>query len=149
VKLVGAISSGEGIGSAAADFGISVLSLASPIPGAGQAVKVAIKAKRVHGNSRTSTNIQHRYEIVDNTGDVVKTGISGRPLNLNGTSGRANSQVNTLNKNSNGATYSARVSESNIGGRQAALNAERSATNQLARDGNTLRLQRRPQPQPD
>jgi len=53
---------------------------------------------KVHGNSKLSTKPQHGYEIYNTeTGDVVKTGISGQKLNLNGTSPRANSQVNKLN----------------------------------------------------
>ena len=54
---------------------------------------------KVHGNSKLSAKPQHGYEIYNTeTGDVVKTGISGQKLNLNGTSPRANSQVNKLNK---------------------------------------------------
>ncbi len=60
---------------------------------------------KVHGNSKNSTNPQHAYVIVDTananpqTGEyqVAKVGVSGRPLNQNGTSGRANGQVNKLN----------------------------------------------------
>lgn len=99
----------------------------------------------VHGNSKISQKLQHRYEIVDNrTGDVAKTGISGRDLNVNGTSGRANSQVNALNRAEGEGTYSARVVETNLPGRQAALDAESAATARLREAGNDLPLQRRP-----
>ncbi|WP_260865962.1 hypothetical protein [Paenibacillus xylanexedens] len=50
-----------------------------------------------HGNSLSSTNPNHVYVIVDSNGDLVKVGISGQPLNTNGTSPRANIQVSTLN----------------------------------------------------
>jgi len=50
-----------------------------------------------HGNSLSSTNPNHVYVIVDGNGNMVKVGISGQPLNSNGTSPRANPQVSTLN----------------------------------------------------
>lgn len=54
---------------------------------------------KVHGNSKQSTNEQHKYEIYEKaTNDVVKTGLSGQPLNKDGSSPRANAQVNALNK---------------------------------------------------
>ena len=102
-------------------------------------------ADAAHGNSKLSQRAQHRYEIVDNrTGEVAKTGISGRPLNANGTSGRANSQINALNRVGGEGAYSARIVETNIPGRQAALNAEAAATARLREAGNELPLQRRP-----
>jgi RHS repeat-associated protein len=53
-----------------------------------------------HGNNASSTNPQHVYEIKDNqTGETYKYGISGRPLNQDGSSPRANTQVNALNNN--------------------------------------------------
>jgi RHS repeat-associated protein len=68
-------------------------------------------AFNVHGNSATSTARQHGYEIVDTwTGEVVKTGVSGAPLNRSGTSPRANSQVNRWNREPGNANrYEARV----------------------------------------
>ena len=103
--------------------------------------------KGVHGNSKASPKLNHRYEIVENsTEDVVKTGISGEVLNLNGTSRRANSQVNALNRVKGPGTYSAVLREINLPGRQAALDAERLATTQLHEAGNSLVLQHRPKP---
>ena len=100
-----------------------------------------------HGNSKLSPNAQHRYEIVENSsGDVVKTGISGKPMNQNGTSGRANGQVNELNAAEGQGTYSATVPEKNLPGRQTGINAEQAATTQLDAAGNSLRLQKRPKP---
>ncbi len=53
---------------------------------------------------------QHGYEIYNTeTGDVVRTGISGQKLNLNGTSPRANSQVNKLNRNARNQLYDFRI----------------------------------------
>lgn len=104
-------------------------------------------ARGIHGNSKASTAPQHRYEIVETAkGDVVKTGISGLPLNANGTSGRANTQVNALNKSEGQGTYSASVRETNLPGRKAGLDAEQAATTRLHKEGNSLRLQRRPEP---
>ena len=51
----------------------------------------------MHGNSLSSTNPNHVYVIVDQDGSMVKVGISGQPLNVNGTSPRANPQVSTFN----------------------------------------------------
>ena len=67
-------------------------------------------SKSVHGNSKTSTKPQHGYEIYNKkTGDVVKTGISGQTLNKNGTSPRANTQVNKFNKLAGEDIYDARI----------------------------------------
>lgn len=52
----------------------------------------------VHGNDASNGNPQHVYEIKDNqTGETFKYGISGQPLNQDGSSPRANTQVNALN----------------------------------------------------
>jgi hypothetical protein len=101
-----------------------------------------------HGNSKTSPKEQHRYEIVDNknNGDVVKTGISGQDLNKNGTSPRANSQVNQWNREAGEERYSPNVKEVKIPGRAAGLENEQAATNSLSADGNSLRLQQKPTP---
>ena len=99
----------------------------------------------VHGNSKLSTKPQHRYEIYNTeTGEVVKTGISGKPLNKDGTSLRANTQVNALNRQEGSGTYSARVVETDLPGRQAALEAEKAATNRLKDEGHKLLKQQRP-----
>jgi RHS repeat-associated protein len=104
-------------------------------------------SSKVNGNSAASTTPQHRYEIRDRSGDVVKTGISGAPLNQNDSSRRANTQVNRLNRQEGDGAYSATVVETDIPGRTAALQSERAATNRLRAEGNTLRLQQRPQPE--
>ena len=99
----------------------------------------------VHGNSLRSTKLQHRYEIYNTeTGEVVKTGISGRTLNKDGTSPRANTQVNALNRQEGAGTYSARVVETNLPGRQAALDAEKAASERLRSEGYKLIEQQRP-----
>ena len=67
-------------------------------------------------------------------------------MNQNGTSARANRQVNKLNAAEGEGTYSAKVCETNLPGRQAALDAEKAATTQLDAAGNTLRLQKKPEP---
>ena len=96
----------------------------------------------VHGNTKLSTKPQHRYEIYNTeTGDVAKTGISGRSLNKDGTSPRANAQVNAFNRQEGSGTYSARVVETDLPGRQAALKAERGATKQLKEEGHMLEKQ--------
>ena len=76
------------------------------------------------------------YVIKDTQkGDIiVKNGISGQPLNKNGSSPRANQQVNELNKlPGNEGRYKAEV-DSQVpegpGARQAALEAEQAVSNQ-------------------
>ncbi len=64
--------------------------------------RVASSGVLVHnasGNSYTSANAQHGYHILDSwNGDKpAKIEVSGGPLNKNGTSPRANSQVNAWN----------------------------------------------------
>jgi len=51
-----------------------------------------------HGNNLNSTNEQHGYYIIDKyTGKRVKVGVSGQPLKSDGSSSRAQSQVDKLN----------------------------------------------------
>lgn len=106
----------------------------------------ASKAEEPHLNSKTSTAPNHRYVIKEGD-DVVKTGISGRPLNANGSSPRANTQINKLNKAAGHKDYTAEVVEENIPGRTQALANEQAATNDLNKAGNSLKLQTKPQPQ--
>ncbi|MCA3000430.1 MAG: hypothetical protein ING75_17715, partial [Rhodocyclaceae bacterium] len=129
------------------------------VSSAGPAVSNMVKRKgdgtEPHGNSRNSTKPQHRYEIVDEKNinpktqkpDVVKPGISGGELNQDGSSRRANSQVNKLNREAGEHRYAATVTEKNIPGRAAALESERAAANQLRKDGNTLSQHVRPKPE--
>lgn len=66
-----------------------------------------------HGNSRKSNNTQHGYEIKDKKGEIVDQGISGQPLNKNGTSPRAQQKIRTKYKNDPNLTQS--VTKKNIG----------------------------------
>ncbi len=96
----------------------------------------------VHGNHKASPKPHHRYEIYDvNTNKVVKTGISGQPLNTNGTSPRANIQVNQFNREAGTKQFAARIVETNIPGRSAALEAEKTATQLLKKAGHPLNKQ--------
>jgi RHS repeat-associated protein len=91
----------------------------------------------LHGNSASSTNPQHVYMITDNqTGQVYKYGISGQPLNSNG-SPRANSQTNRLNQQhpklpDGSPRFSATVIASNVPNRKAALSLEQHFVNSHA-----------------
>ena len=109
---------------------VDVAAIVTPgVPGGAGALIKAVRGTRsvdnagdaanaaVHGNSLRSTKPQHRYEIYNTeTGEVVKTGISGRPLNMDGTSPRANTQVNALNRRDGADIYSARVVEKDLPG---------------------------------
>ncbi|WP_072335253.1 MULTISPECIES: hypothetical protein [unclassified Paenibacillus] len=102
--------------------------------------------KSVNGNSTVSTKPQHGYEIfVKDGGDVVKNGISGRPLNKNGTSPRANQQVNAWNKAAGYDKYDARI----IGqfpDRYEALNWETNYAQRLWENGNSMSMHSHPRP---
>ncbi|MBA1421535.1 MAG: hypothetical protein FAF03_12085 [Epsilonproteobacteria bacterium] len=61
--------------------------------------QVFVNSPSEHGNSASSTNAQHGYHIVDtDTGNRVKPGVSGQPLRGDGTSPRAQTQVDRLNE---------------------------------------------------
>ena len=125
--------------------------VAAAVPEVGAAARLggdaAQAGNRVHGNSGESLVPQHRYEIADTrTGDVVKTGISGQPLNKNLSSPRANRQVNALNREAGADAFEVKVRETDIPGRAAAKTAEQHATDALAAGGNSLREQKLPRP---
>lgn len=90
-------------------------------------------AQNIHGNSLDSTKPQHTYDIIDtDTGKLHKTGISGQPLNKDGSSPRANGQVNTLNNAAGYDKYKATVTGTNIPGRRAALQQEQQRVDDYA-----------------
>ena len=97
--------------------------------GTGKTIGKSFRSK-VHGNSKLSTKEQHGYKIYDREmpvagGDgVAKVGISGQPLNKNGTSPRANSQVNQWNRACGSDRYYAVIADEYLPNRQAALNWE-------------------------
>lgn len=76
-----------------------------------------VTVTKVHGNSKNSVNAQHGYEIFNQeTGEVVKTGVSGGKMTKSGDSYRANRQVNKWNKKEGEGKYAARVVYQNGGG---------------------------------
>ncbi|WP_282037038.1 DUF6443 domain-containing protein [Aquimarina algiphila] len=109
--------------------------------------KVPTPEIKVNGNSKASKAAQHGYEITNTTKGVRhKVGVSGGALNKNGTSRRANSQVNKLNKQG-GDTYKAEVKVKNVQGRQNILNWEQSEVNSYyQKTGTTPAGQKRPKP---
>ncbi len=129
----------------------------SPEESARQYVEASVKEaveKAVHGNSNASTKPQHGYEIFEiESGNVFKTGISGQELNKTGDpndrSPRANSQVNSWNKEAGYERFGARVIE-NVGNtRFEAKQWEQENTNRLDKEGHTLDFQKTPQPSDD
>lgn len=98
-----------------------------------------------HGNSKSSTKPQHGYEIYEkSTGKVMKTGISGQSLNSNGTSPRANRQVNSYNKVAGYDRYGARVVISNMPGRRFALAWEKYNADRLRGLGHPMTFHKIP-----
>lgn len=80
---------------------------------------------KIHGNSLQSPNLHHLYEIVDTEeNDVFKYGISGDPLLKDGTSARANEQVNLFNLVVNRVRFYSRVLLTEIRGRAEAEHLE-------------------------
>jgi RHS repeat-associated protein len=98
-----------------------------------------------HGNSKSSTKKQHGYEIYEiDGGNVVKTGISGQPLNQNNTSPRANRQVNQFNNEAGEIKYDSRIMIKDVGSRTEILRWETENTKILARAGNNMYKQKLP-----
>ncbi len=99
-----------------------------------------------HGNSILSTNLNHVYVIVDQNGNMVKVGISGQPLNKNGTSPRANPQVLDFNKNGMN-TYAVIVKKDMT--RRQALDLEQKITDKhAARNGGEMPSEYHERPYP-
>lgn len=70
-----------------------------------------------HPNDDRSERENHLYAILDKDGDVAKVGISARRLNADGTSPRAQQQVNKWNLEEKGAGYQQQVLVKGIQGR--------------------------------
>ncbi|OAS14692.1 polymorphic toxin-type HINT domain-containing protein [Paenibacillus oryzisoli] len=100
-----------------------------------------------NGNSKASMKPQHGYEISETTtGKVAKTGISGQPLNKNGSSPRANQQINSWNKMAGYNKYKANVVQPSIANRQDALNWEMQNAQRLWDAGQPMDKHIRPRP---
>ena len=83
-------------------------------------------AKKKHGNSHENEGEHHLYEIYDEKRKgVYKYGISGKPLNQDRTSPRANEQVRYLNRAVGWCRYIANILKTCIAGRLKAEMLER------------------------
>jgi len=118
--------------------------------GKGGSPKYNSKIKSVNGNSIKSQNSQHGYEIKNVTkGDRHKVGISGGKLNKDGSSRRANSQVNKLNSLGTDK-YEADVKIKDVKGREKILDWEKNEVNKHYNEtGKTPDGQSRPLPNSD
>jgi len=102
-------------------------------------------AKSIHGNSNKSKRLHHGYKILDKkTRQVMKIGISGGKLNKNGTSRRANSQVNAWNKAVGSKRYKAVVIKKNLRGRLKAKRWEQGRVDSVYLGGGKMRRHRLP-----
>jgi URI fold toxin 2 len=109
-----------------------------------------------NGNSKGSNRPQHTYDVEREPGGndppgVVKTGVSGAPLNKNDSSPRANAQVNKLNAKEKGKnTYTAKVTKANITksknktARQRALDRENNRAQKHFKDSQPMDRHTRP-----
>ena len=85
--------------------------------------------KPTHDNSKDSKKKQHLYAIIEIFRNLAyKFGISGEKLNKDGSSPRANSQVNKLNKRTGKETFKAEILETDIEDRNEALQKEKDVT---------------------
>lgn len=67
-------------------------------------------------------------------------------MNLNGTSPRANTQVNKLNKSARKNLYDSRIVATDMTNRLSALEWERENALRLWNEGNSMSLHKRPRP---
>ncbi|EAG0756258.1 hypothetical protein A7X98_03155 [Listeria monocytogenes] len=110
-------------------------------------------AKAIGANSKRSKRINHGYEIYEKSRGkkkIVKVGISASRLNKNGTSARANRQVNKWNKQAGYQKYHARVVKKSLKGRQKALNWEQGRVTRIGKANSRLfpnQKHKRPLPQ--
>jgi hypothetical protein len=84
--------------------------------------------KPPHGNAKDSLKKQHLYEIKDavlpDDDNTFKYGVSGSALNKDGSSPRANAQVNQLNKKQGFLQFFASLLKTGLNGRMEALEEE-------------------------
>jgi RHS repeat-associated protein len=103
----------------------------------------------LHGNSNNSPKPNHVYVIFDRqTGRMMKPGINGRSLNRNGTSPRANQQVNQLNR-TNPGRYDSVIVQQNVSRLDAKATEQRITDTYAARNGGDMpsTIHQRPLPQ--
>ncbi|MCB2343292.1 RHS repeat-associated core domain-containing protein, partial [Clostridium estertheticum] len=112
--------------------------------------KAPVSKNNAHGNCKDSTNPNHVYVIVDDdTGEMMKVGISGQQIQQNGTSPRSNPQVAALNIQNGTERYRATIIEQNLT-REEALNLEQMITDKhAARNSGNMpsEIHKRPLPQ--
>lgn len=141
------------------DWGDALISSAGLLPLVGDVAKVgklgkdvkiietaidAVKESKttikvVNGNSRKSQKAQHLYEIFDKeTGEVVKTGISGGKITKKGKSYRVAQQVNKWNRMNKKDVFNSRIVRKIPAGKNArekALQAEKANAIRLRNEG--------------
>ena len=101
-----------------------------------------------HGNSGFSTRKQHGYFIRDTAekekGNIAKVGISGIKLNKNGTSRRANYQVNKLNRRAGYERYRAQVVRTYMPNRRYALEWEKQMSKLVINLNHIMNIHKKP-----
>ena len=144
--VVTAGACGTGVGCVAPAVGVvqAARGLVVAAHGAVVGVNTAINIFR-HGNAASSTRPQHGYEIVDQKGDVKKVGVSGQKLNQNGSSPRANSQVNRANRSRPANNQvEGRVRRTNVPSRRQILEWERQQAELRRSQGHSMDMHTRP-----
>jgi RHS repeat-associated protein len=108
----------------------------------------------LNGNDHRARRPQHGYVIRDTKvrnpkgqADAVKNGVSGTKLNKDGTSRRANQQVNRWNREpGNKNRFKASIEKKNVPSRSAILKYEEKRSQQLKDQGNSMSRHQRPAP---
>ncbi len=92
-------------------------------------LKTLESLKVTHGNSRMSTKSQHAYDIIDTeTGNIVKTGVSGGKVRRDGKSYRAEQQVRKWNAEAGRSKYESVITHTEsegVGARDRILDYEK------------------------
>jgi hypothetical protein len=133
------VPGGAGVVIKGARAGDKAITVGKALDKAGDMGKVGEKAgdvgKAVHGNSKVSTKAQHNYDIVNTeTGEVVKTGVSGGKETKTGESYRGKSQANKWNRNENTDKYKSEIiyrEPAGEGARDRALKYEKQRAKEL------------------
>jgi hypothetical protein len=106
-------------------------------------IQKAETGTKVHGNSKKSKKPQHGYEIYEKkSGNVVKVGISGGQIRLDGKSYRAERQVRLFNR-MDGDIYESRIMQY-FPDRESALGWEWTDTQFRYSQGHDMKYHRRP-----
>lgn len=136
---------GTGVGCVAPAVGVGAAVGGVALTAHGTLVGVNTLGNIFRGNSASSTKPQHGYEILDKSGDVKKVGISGSTVKPDGSSPRANTQLNSANKLRPFSDWlKAQVQKLNVQTRRQALDWEKKQAELRRAQGHSMDMHKRP-----